>query len=411
MVFSASSQVIIISPILPRIGEELSVPSSLLGTLVTAYAVMLSIFALVTGPISDKIGRRRILLIGTGLMSLTLGLHGVADTYLSLLVVRALSGAAGGTLSGAAVAYVGDYFPYEKRGWANGWVMSGIAVGQILGIPLGTVLAEWLNFRWPFLMFAITMFGAFFLILRVVPQPNVRLDTRRLSVRRAIRDYFDLMKQSATGSAAFAYFLMFFSVGLYVIYLPTWLEQRLDVGGTEIASLFFVGGIANVVTGPIAGRISDRIGRKPLVIWSCIGMSLLMLATTFVVVNMLVAYVVFALVMMMVAMRLSPLQSLLSALVEDEKRGILMSLAVAVGQVGIGISGGLAGPAYTEYGYLSNTVLGAISIGLMAVLVWWKLPEPSSQGWDGEIHEFHVEPEHEPAGISTPEKRQGADAD
>src|SRR5690606_30911030 len=141
----------------------------------------------------------------------------------------------------------------------------------ILGIPLGTVLAEWLNFRWPFLMFAITMFGAFFLILRVVPQPNVRLDTRRLSVRRAIRDYFDLMKQSATGSAAFAYFLMFFSVGLYVIYLPTWLEQRLDVGGTEIASLFFVGGIANVVTGPIAGRISDRIGRKPLVIWSCIG--------------------------------------------------------------------------------------------------------------------------------------------
>ncbi len=400
MVFSASSQVIIISPILPRLGEALDVSEALLGTLVTSYAVMLSIFALITGPISDKFGRRRVLLIGTGFMTVSLLLHGVADTYLSLLTVRALAGAAGGTLSGAAVAYVGDYFPYSRRGWANGWVMSGIAVGQIIGIPLGTVIADVLNYRWPFLMFAITMGGAFILIWRVVPQPNVKRDQRRLSVRRAMHDYFDLIKDPVTGAAAGAYFLMFMSIGFYVIYLPAWLEAALGVSAGAIASLFFVGGLANVVTGPIAGKLSDRIGRKPLIISSCLGLGIVMFATIYVVVNMWLAYVMFGLAMVMIAMRISPLQSLLSALVPDARRGILMSMAVAVGQVGIGISGALAGVTYTEFGYGSNAVLGAVSIVAMALLVWKALPEPTDTMMESDQKESEIESFEVPARVS-----------
>lgn len=135
LVFAASSQVMIIS-ILPRISEQLGTPIEILGNLVTVYAVMVGLFAIIMGPLSDKIGRRKILLIGTGGISLFLFLHGFVTSFWDFLLVRALAGMAGGVLSGAAVAYVGDYFPYEKRGWANGWIMSGIAMGQILGIPL-----------------------------------------------------------------------------------------------------------------------------------------------------------------------------------------------------------------------------------------------------------------------------------
>ena len=384
MVFSASSQVIIISPILPRLSEALAVSESLLGTLVTSYAVMLSIFALITGPISDKFGRRRVLLIGSGFMTISLLLHGVADTYLSLLTVRALAGAAGGTLSGAAVAYVGDYFPYSRRGWANGWIMSGIAVGQIVGIPLGTVLADLINYRWPFLMFAVTMGAAFVLIWKVVPQPDVWRDQRKLSIKRASVDYIRMLRDPVTGAAAAAYFLMFMSIGFYVIYLPAWLERSLDVSSGAIASLFLVGGLANVVTGPIAGRLSDRVGRKPLIIASCLGLGIVMFATSYVVVNMWLAYIMFGLAMVMIAMRISPLQSLLSALVPDARRGVLMSMAVAVGQIGIGMSGAIGGLTYTEFGYESNSILGAVSILFMAILVWRGLPEPIEEPQNGQ---------------------------
>ena len=379
MVFSASSQVIIVSPILPRIGEALGIPAALQGWLITSYALMLSVFALITGPISDRIGRRRILLVGCGSMAGALLLHGVADSFLSLLAVRAVAGAAGGMLSGGAVAYVGDYFPYERRGWANGWVMSGIAFGQIIGIPVGTLLADWFGFRWAFLMFALTMLLATFLIWRFVPQPEVERDRHPLSLRRALANYADLLKRPEVTAATVVYLLMFFSIGLYVIYLPTWLEENLGVSGTAIASLFFVGGIANVLTGPLAGRLSDDLGRKPLIITSCVGLGLVMPATTYVVTNMWVAYGMFALAMVMVAMRMSPLQSLMTALAPAQRRGILMSLAVAIGQLGIGIGGAVAGLAYTEYGYLSNTVIAAVSIGLMAWLVQRYLPEPEAR--------------------------------
>ncbi|WP_243665271.1 MFS transporter, partial [Rhodothermus marinus] len=66
MVFSASSQVVIMAPILPRIGATLGIGELEQGSLITAYAVMLSVMALVVGPVSDRLGRRLILLAGSG---------------------------------------------------------------------------------------------------------------------------------------------------------------------------------------------------------------------------------------------------------------------------------------------------------------------------------------------------------
>ena len=116
LVFSASSQLMIVVAMLPAIGEQLSISTARQGLLVSSYAVMVGVFALVAGPISDKIGRRRMLLAGSGLMTAALALHAVVDSYAMLLTVRTLAGVAGGALSGAAVSYVGDYFPYERRG-------------------------------------------------------------------------------------------------------------------------------------------------------------------------------------------------------------------------------------------------------------------------------------------------------
>ena len=57
-------------------------------------------------------------------MTVALVFHFFVTDYASFLAVRVFSGVAGGILSGAAVSYIGDYFPYNRRGWALGWVMS-----------------------------------------------------------------------------------------------------------------------------------------------------------------------------------------------------------------------------------------------------------------------------------------------
>jgi len=377
LIFSASSQIMIITPILPQIGEELGIGESALGTLVSAYAIMVGLFAIVAGPVSDKIGRRRILLLGTGIMTGALLMHHFVVGYYSFLLVRVLAGAAGGVLSGSAVSYIGDFFPYNRRGWATGWVMSGMAFGQIAGIPLGIVLAGTYGFKAPFYLFAVAMAATFVMIWLRVPQPDVQRTVGRLTVASAVRNYRAMLSQGKIAAAALAYFTMFLGVSLFVVYLPYWLEQSLGATPNAIATLFIVGGIANVLTGPQAGKLSDRIGRKRIVILSCVGLSIVMLLTTVLVREFWVAYLLYFATMVLVAMRLSPFSALLTALVGNERRGSLMSMTIALGQVGFAVGAAMAGPLYSRFGYRSNTVLGAVAVMTMAGIVAYLVPEPN----------------------------------
>lgn len=375
LIFSSSSQIIIIAPILPIIGDQLNMPEQLQGLLITSYAVMVGLFAIVIGPISDKIGRRRVLLIGTLSMAIALTLHGFVQSYQQLIVMRAVAGVAGGILSGSVVSYVADYFPVTRRGWANGWVMSGAASGQIIGIPLGTIMAEYFGFRIPFLMFGVTMFATYYLIITRVPQPPVKRNAEELSVYGSLRNYYHIMKNPVHLASISAFFMMFVSIGLFVVYFPTWLQQEFFVSGTFIASIFLVGGVANVITSPKAGKLSDRIGRKSLVIVSCLGTSIVFLSTTVLIVESWIAYPYFFLIMTLVAMRVSPFQTLLSESISDENRGSLMSLNAALGQAGLGIGGAVAGLTYANYGFLSNSVIAAFAILCTGVLIWKYVPE------------------------------------
>jgi predicted MFS family arabinose efflux permease len=376
MMFSASSQLIIMVPLLPEIQQTLGVNAFWRGMLLTAYALSLGVSALLTGPTSDRIGRRRILMYGTLLMTVTLAMHTVAADYELLLAMRILAGVGGGMLSGGSVAYIGDYFPYEHRGWANGWVMSGTAFGQVAGVPIGKVLGASFGYRWPFVLFAVTMAGAFFLIWQFVPRPDVELDDRRLTARRFVRKYRSVLRGPSVLAAVGAYFLMFSGFGLFTSFLPTWLETTVGVTGYEVALLFAIGGCANVLAAPSAGHISDQIGRKPLVVWSSVALGLLMLVFQYVVVDFTSAAAIFFVAMASVGIRISPLQSLLTALVPDRRRGLLMGLAMSVGQAGFGIGSFVASSTYAAYGYISNTFTGALAMLAMGVLVHWGLPEP-----------------------------------
>jgi predicted MFS family arabinose efflux permease len=101
-----------------------------------------------------------------------------------------------------------------------------------------------------------------------------------------------------------------------------------------------------------------------------------MLLTTPLLSTLWIAYPIFFLSMILIAMRISPFSALLTSLVDDHRRGSLMSLTVALGQMGFAAGGALAGPLYANVGYSSNTILGAISALGMGVIVWWWVPEP-----------------------------------
>lgn len=380
LVFSVTTQTMILAPILPRVAEQLRISEGRVAWISTGYSAAVALVAVVAGPVSDRVGRRRMLLAGAAAMTAGLALHALALGFGSFLAVRVLTGAGGGVLTGATAAYVGDYFPPERRGWANGWVMSGMAAGQVLGIPVGTLLAARSGFRAPFLVFAATMGIAWLMIVRWVPHAEVELQRAPLGVRYLVRHYRALLEKREAAVAVLSSFGMFGGTALYILFLPTWLEQARGARPGQVALLFAIGGAATVLTGPPAGRLSDRTGRKRLVIGASIGLALGIAATVPLARSMAGAYLLFGGTMALFAARASPFQAMMAEIVPDRQRGSLMSLSMAVGQAGSGAGSALAGATYAYWGFGGNTIAAACAALAMAALVARYLPETMRRG-------------------------------
>src|SRR5688500_20384968 len=98
-----------IAPILPRIARELRVAEFQLANLVTGYSVAVAVVAICMGPVSDRVGRRLMLLVGSVLMAVGLALHALPGGYGWLLLVRILTSAGGGVITGARAASPAAY--------------------------------------------------------------------------------------------------------------------------------------------------------------------------------------------------------------------------------------------------------------------------------------------------------------
>lgn len=373
--FSSSAQFLIVTPLLPEIRDQFGVTEGWLGLLITSYAIGVGIFSLIAGPVSDRFGRRIVLIVGSIGMTIALLLHGLAFDFASLLAVRLLAGSCSGLLSGASIAYVGDAFPFNRRGLANGILASAFAAGQILGIPLGAFLGE-ISVQIPFVSFGAFTGTAAVLIFLFVVQPDVELNDR-LSLGSAIRGYTALLTRMDTLASVVAYTIMFLGISLFITYLPTELANRFGASATQVSTLFMVGGVANLLVGPFAGALSDRVGKKILVVGGSACMGALMAGVPWMMPAFWVAYPLFFVVMIFVALRISPMQALVSSLVPAKQRGSLLALDFAIGQVGFGLGSMVAGPLFTEFGFWSTAVLGGCLAMLMAVVVAVFIPEPT----------------------------------
>jgi len=375
MNFAASAQFLVVTPLLPVIEQQLDVREDLLGLLVTSYAIGVGVTALIGGPVSDRVGRRKVLLVGSAWMAAALLLHAFAVDFWLLMLVRLVAGGASGLIASASVAYVADALPFAQRGRANGILASGFAAGQILGIPLGTWLGE-LGYRAPFVAFGVAVAISVVLIYRFVPQPPVPL-VRDLSIRDSLISYAALLRGVPTAASVAAYTVMFLGVSLFITYLPTHLIKAFDESPTAVSTLFVVGGIANLIFAPLAGRWSDRYGKKLFVVIGSAAAGALMIATPWLLTRFWVAYLLFFLIMTFVAFRISPMQALVSSLVPPSMRGRLLALGFAVGQVGFGLGSSLAGPLYKHYGFGSTAIAGGLIAAFMALLVLVLIPEPT----------------------------------
>jgi DHA1 family tetracycline resistance protein-like MFS transporter len=259
----------IVIPVLPYYAEgaRFGATPREVGLLFASYSVMQLIFSPVLGRLSDKYGRRPILLIsllGTCLGFLILGF---ATTLLMLFVGRIIDGISGGNIS-TAQAYIADITTKENRAKGMGLIGAAFGLGFVFGPAIGGILSRW-GTSVPFLFAGGLSLANVILLYFTLPETVTPDHPARGSAAsgRGWKQVVEALRQPQLTLVLTIYFLSIVAFSIMTAVFSLFMMFRLGYDPWHSGWIFaFVGIISAVVQGGLIGKLVKRFGEATLVI-------------------------------------------------------------------------------------------------------------------------------------------------
>jgi MFS family permease len=253
----------VVAPVLPQYARHFGVSISAATFVITAFAVMRLVAAPPAGLLVQRLGERRVYISGLLIVALSTGACAFAQTYWQLLLFRSLGGLGSAMFTVSSLGLMIRISPPDARGRVAGLFSSGFLVGSVCGPVLGSLTAGF-GLAAPFMIYGTALLIAaavVFFSLRhssfaapgvsTEPAVSLRVVMRERAYRAALFSNF------ATGWAAF---------GLRIALVPLFVVEALGHGagiaGLALAT-FAIGNVSVVIP---SGYLSDRIGRRKLLI-------------------------------------------------------------------------------------------------------------------------------------------------
>ncbi|WP_031513606.1 MFS transporter [Desulfofalx alkaliphila] len=250
----------IIVPVLPIYVEEMGASSFELGIIFSIYSAMLLLVAIPLGILSDKYGRKGIMVVGMIALSFSTVAFAYSTTYLALLLTRLLQGAAAAATWTIGPALIADLYPPEKRGEKLGLTMAGMNFGFFIGPVAGGFLYDWGGYALPFLVSALMSLVILMLVVVVIKEPEQR-ETERTGL--TLQEVFS---NRAILTGAGLIFVASIGFGFIDPLLPGYFNEKFGATPGTIGLLFGAISATSIVAQPSFGWLSDRIGRIPPII-------------------------------------------------------------------------------------------------------------------------------------------------
>lgn len=254
------------------------------GIIFSANFMTSFLFQPLWGSLSDKYGRKIMLLRSGFGMAIVITLMGFAQTPWQLLLLRLLNG----TISGfnpASISLVSGTTPKKRMGFAMGLMQSGSVAGTILGPLIGGALADWIGFRPIFYVIGALLFLASLLALFLVRENFDREEAAHKPQVSTMDGLKDLVKVPQLPALFTVTFLIQFAMISPMALLPLYVEK---LHGTAVNIAFWAGvvsavtGISNMIASPVLGKLSDRVGAHRILTYALIGASLFLIPQAFV---------------------------------------------------------------------------------------------------------------------------------
>ena len=258
-------QTYLVAPLIPALAVEFHASTNLLGMLVPAYMLPYGISTLFYGPLSDRVGRKPVILTLLVMMVVTTVGVATAGTAHQMLAWRLLGGIATGGIVPIALALLGDLFPYAERGRPIGWMFGAMAGGMAFGSSVGAFLNPIIGWRKEFLITAFLSGITLAFAIRFRHSFESKLPQHPLSASEVISGYTNLFSDPRAAKG-YIYVLLngIFHSGVFS-WLGLYFSEQYHLGDEGIGLALLGYGIPGMLLGPVIGHVADRYGRKRII--------------------------------------------------------------------------------------------------------------------------------------------------
>ncbi len=279
----------LVSPVLSLYGASFGVGVTLVGMLITVFGVSRLLINIPAGSLSQKFGRRPVLLAGLVWLALSSFAAATTDQFGLLLVCRLLQGIGSGLYITSAMAATADLSNPQTRGRIMALYQAAVSVGTTLGPAFGGWIATLFGFRAPFWAFGILALVALVVAAVYLPETRIKAEDSIVEDLLSDRDPQACKSKKPLGSLSSSFggdlrlvlaspgFLMISLISFCTFFtrtaaklnlIPLAVNSRFGLGADAVGLILTLATVVNFVTLPFVGTAIDRFGNKQVVVWS-----------------------------------------------------------------------------------------------------------------------------------------------
>ncbi|HEX7381761.1 MAG TPA: MFS transporter [Nevskiaceae bacterium] len=254
-------QTFMVAPLIPRLADVFSTAVGWVGLAVPAYIVPEAVATLFIGPLSDRLGRRRVILMSLLAFVVLTAATSTATSVTAFILWRVVTGACAAGIVPISLTLIGDVFPFQQRGKAVGWLFGSIAGGTAAGAAVGALLEPVIG--WQSLFWVVAALSGVLLVLMsvtgVLPRTTAPLAA---PAWRAVAGGYAKLLKTLRARRTYAYVLInaVLQSGVFT-WLGVYLRQRYGLDETGIGLVLLGYGVPGLLLGPVIGWLADRYGR------------------------------------------------------------------------------------------------------------------------------------------------------
>jgi len=258
-------QGLMVAPLLPMLSDYFGTTVRHVSFIEPSYLLGYGLFTLVYAPLSDRIGRFKVIVISLLLFTVLTAATAMVHSINQMILLRLLTGIGAAGVAPTTISWISDTYPYERRGHALGIFFGCMAGGTAIGSSVGALFSSLIGWR---SLFVYVAAAGFAIMIMIILLRNRLFDTSSMAIsaRENILVSFRTILSMKRARWGYSYVLFngMFHSGIFA-WLGYFFYKNYGLNEMQIGLALLGYGIPGLLLGPFLGKLADRYGRSKII--------------------------------------------------------------------------------------------------------------------------------------------------